>query len=89
MSITSSDVAARFRRSPFGKLLRDHLGQTARSASPDGSLAIARIAIATDPAISNDHFVAAALGRSTREAAMRVEKGAASAPRRPIGSSRT
>jgi hypothetical protein len=52
----------------FRQLLRNHLGQAARSASPDGSFAIARIAIAKDPAPSNDRFVAATVARSTRYA---------------------
>jgi hypothetical protein len=47
--------------SSFGQLLRDHLGQDARSASPDGSFAIARTTIAVGVAKSNDHFVAATL----------------------------
>jgi len=70
---------------PFGKLLRDHLGQTALSASPDGSFAIARIAIAKDPATSNDRFVVATRARSKTEAATRVKKGTVNAPIRPIG----
>jgi len=75
-------------KDPFGQLLRHHLGQDVCSASPDGSFAIARIAIAKDPATSNDRFVAATVARSTWEAATRVEKGAVSAPTRPIVSTR-
>lgn len=68
---------------PIGQPLHNHLGQTARSASPDRSLAIARIAIAKDPATSNDRFVAATVARSTREAVTRVEKGTVNVPIRP------
>jgi len=68
---------------PVGQPLRNHLGQAARSASPDGSFAIARIANAKDPATSNDRFVAATLARSTREAATCVAKGALTSPIRP------
>jgi hypothetical protein len=50
------------------------------------SLAIARIAIAKDPATSGDRFVAATVARSTREAVTRAEKGAVSAPNHPLRS---
>jgi hypothetical protein len=74
------DGRMRTAKAPFGQLLRSHLGQTACSASPDGSFAIARIAIAKYPATSNDRFVAATLARTSREAATCVANGALTSP---------